>query len=42
MNVWKLLSEPLKVHGLGTDKEIRDRVLEMLERIGLTEDQLER
>ena len=42
MNVWKLLSEPLKVHGLGTDEEIRDRVLEMLERIGLTEDQLER
>ena len=42
MNVWKLLSEPLKVHGLGTDEEIRGRVMEMLERIGLTEDQLER
>ena len=42
MNVWKLLSEPLKVHGLGTDEEIRGRVMEMLERIGMTEDQLER
>ena len=42
MNVWKLLSEPLKVHGLRTDEEIRGRVMEMLRRIGMTEDQLER
>ena len=42
MNVWKLLSEPLRVHFRLSDSELRARVLEMLARIGMTEDQLER
>ena len=42
MNVWKLLSEPLTVHFSLPADEIRARVLEMLTRIGMTEDQLER
>ena len=42
MNVWKLLSEPLKVHYDLSAGELRERVEEMLSRIGMTPDQLER
>ena len=42
MNVWKLLSEPLKVHFDLPPQELRRRVEEMLDRIGMTPDQLER
>ena len=42
MNVWKLLSEPLKVHFQLSPQELRERVEEMLRRIGMTPDQLER
>ena len=42
MNVWKLLSEPLKVHFDLQPQELRRRVEEMLDRIGMTPDQLER
>ena len=42
MNVWKLLSEPLKVHFDLPPEELRDRVGQMLDRIGMTPDQLER
>ncbi|MBQ9251503.1 MAG: dipeptide ABC transporter ATP-binding protein [Clostridia bacterium] len=42
MNVWKLLSEPLKVHFDLSAGELRERVEEMLSRIGMTPDQLER
>ena len=40
MNVWKLLSEPLKVHYQLTQEELKQRVEEMLARIGMTGDQL--
>ena len=42
MNVWQLLSEPLKVHFHLPEKELRDRVEAMLDRIGMTPDQLTR
>ncbi|MBR3016348.1 MAG: dipeptide ABC transporter ATP-binding protein [Clostridia bacterium] len=42
MNVWKLLSEPLKVHFDLPPQEVRERVEEMLRLIGMTPDQLER
>ena len=42
MNVWKLLSEPLKVHFQLPPQEVRERVENMLQLIGMTPDQLER
>ncbi len=42
MNVWKLLSEPLKVHFNLSPQELRERVEDMLRLIGMTPDQLER
>ena len=42
MNVWKLLSEPLRVHFDLPQEELRARVGEMLSLIGMTPDQLER
>ncbi len=42
MNVWKLLSEPLRIHFQLSPGELRERVGEMLRLIGMTEDQLER
>ena len=42
MNVWKLLSEPLRVHFDLSPAEIREKVEEMLRLIGMTPDQLER
>ena len=42
MNVWKLLSEPLKVHFDLSPAELRERVENMLSLIGMTPDQLER
>ena len=42
MNVWKLLSEPLKVHFDLSAAEVRERVENMLSLIGMTPDQLER
>ena len=40
MNVWRLLSEPLKTHFQLSPEELKTRVEEMLERIGMTPDQL--
>ena len=40
MNVWRLLSEPLKVHFQLSPEALKARVEEMLERIGMTPDQL--
>ncbi len=40
MNVWQLLSEPLKVHFTLSPEELKNRVEEMLARIGMTPDQL--
>ena len=42
MNVWKLLSEPLKVHFQLNEAETREKVEDMLRLIGMTPDQLER
>ena len=42
MNVWKLLSEPLRVHYQLSPAELREKVEEMLALIGMTKDQLER
>lgn len=42
MNVWKLLSEPLRVHFQLDEKELRERVEDMLRLIGMTPDQLDR
>ena len=42
MNVWQLLSEPLRVHFDLSQEELRARVGEMLTLIGMTPDQLER
>ena len=42
MNVWKLLSEPLKVHFSLSEAETREKVEDMLRLIGMTPDQLER
>ncbi len=42
MNVWKLLSEPLKVHFHLSEAELREQVEAMLKRIGMTPDQLTR
>ncbi len=42
MNVWQLLSEPLRVHFDLSQEELRSRVGEMLTLIGMTPDQLER
>ena len=42
MNVWKLLSEPLKVHFQLSEAETREKVEDMLRLIGMTPDQLER
>ena len=39
MNVWKLLSEPLKVHFSLSPQELRERVEDMLRLIGMTPDQ---
>lgn len=40
MNVWQLLSEPLKAHFDLAPDELRQRVLDMVTTIGMTEDQL--
>ena len=42
MNVWKLLSEPLRVHFHLSEAETREKVEDMLRLIGMTPDQLER
>ena len=40
MNVWKLLSEPLRVHFQLSEAETREKVEDMLRLIGMTPDQL--
>ncbi len=42
MTVWKLLSEPLRVHFQLSPMELKERVDQMLALIGMTPDQLER
>ncbi|MGI6738917.1 MAG: ABC transporter ATP-binding protein [Christensenellales bacterium] len=40
MNVYQLLSEPLKTHFNLTENEMQLQILEMIDKIGITEDQL--
>ena len=42
MTVEEIVTQPLKIHDVGTTTERRERVVEALERVGLSEDQLER
>ena len=42
MSVGEIVEEPLVVHGIGTKKERRERVAEVLERVGLETDYMRR
>jgi peptide/nickel transport system ATP-binding protein len=42
MTVGALIAEPLLIHGIGTTAEQRARAAELMQRVGLTEDQLDR
>jgi oligopeptide transport system ATP-binding protein len=42
MRVRNIIGEPMRIHGIGTDKERKDRVAELLETVGLTAEQGER
>lgn len=42
LTVEKLISEPLDVYNIGSKKERRDRVLELLEKVGLNENHMNR
>ncbi|MEM7546375.1 MAG: ABC transporter ATP-binding protein [Pseudomonadota bacterium] len=42
MNVRDILTEPMRVHGIGTGREQRDRAADLMERVGLSADHLQR
>jgi peptide/nickel transport system ATP-binding protein len=42
MNVRDILTEPLRVHGIGNGREQRDRAADLMERVGLSADHLQR
>ncbi|MFC4988456.1 ABC transporter ATP-binding protein [Saliphagus infecundisoli] len=42
MTVGEIVAQPLRVHGVGTKETRRERVRELLERVGLAVDQLDR
>ena len=42
MRVWQIIGEPLKVHGMGSDKEIKVRAAELLKHVGLNPDHIDR
>lgn len=42
MKIGKVISEPLEVHGIGTVKEREDRVVELMKKVGLSPDQINR
>jgi peptide/nickel transport system ATP-binding protein len=42
MNVRDILTEPLRVHNIGTGREQRDRAADLMERVGLSADHLQR
>ena len=42
MNVRDILTEPLRVHGIGTGPEQRERAADLMERVGLSADHLQR
>jgi oligopeptide/dipeptide ABC transporter ATP-binding protein len=42
MKIGKAISEPLEVHGIGTPREREERVAELIEKVGLSSDQMNR
>ncbi len=42
MRVWEIIGEPLKVHGLGNNEEIKAQSRELLERVGLNANHIDR
>lgn len=42
MRIGKAISEPLEVHGIGTPQEREERVIELMEKVGLSSDQINR
>ncbi|AOZ92225.1 ABC transporter ATP-binding protein [Paenibacillus crassostreae] len=42
MNVEQLISEPMEIHGIGSKKDRRDTVLELLEKVGLKTEHAQR
>jgi len=42
MRVWQIIGEPLKVHGKGSNREIKSRAAELLERVGLNANHIDR
>ncbi len=42
MTIGEIVRQPLEIHGIGTETERRDRVYDLLERVGLSADQLDR
>ena len=42
MRVWEIIGEPLKVHKMGNNKEIKSRTAELLERVGLNANHIDR
>ena len=42
MRVWEIIAEPLAIHKIGTSGERRQRVAALMERVGLSGDQLQR
>lgn len=42
MRIGKIISEPLEVHNIGTPKEQKERVVQLMEKVGLFPDQINR
>ncbi len=42
MRIGKTIAEPLEVHNIGTSRERKDRVIELMEKVGLSSDQINR
>jgi peptide/nickel transport system ATP-binding protein len=42
MRVSQIISEPLAIHAIGTEQQRRDRVVNLMERVGLSREQLSR
>ncbi|MFB6228411.1 MAG: ABC transporter ATP-binding protein [Halobacteriales archaeon] len=42
MTSGEIIAEPLRVHGIGDEEERRERAIELLERVGLAADQIDR
>jgi peptide/nickel transport system ATP-binding protein len=42
MRIWEIIGEPLKVHGMGNNQEIKAYASELLERVGLNANHIDR